>query len=368
MTGRLLRFRTRSEASEEDRAIARQILSVPVGDRLARAAELELEKPENLLALCAYLHEQHYTSPESARQEAEFLYRFLEMPRRTIGLFDERDYFLGELALIAGTACRQVSRRQEAWVWFDRAELAFRHTANAPADLSRLAYQRLALRIEERQFDVVFELAPALRESFEVTNMPEEALKCRFLEGIALVETGRLNEAIPVFEQIASQAEEIGSERLLASAYANLTHYQGMRGDSKEAIAWSEKAIPILQRLDDRVGLAKTQWGLANLLRKTNRTEAAVETYRAAQAEFARLEMRADVAALSLVVADLLLELSRDQEARREILSALPVIDELKMVPEGVAAFSLLRESLRQKRINRQALRDLHGFFEESDG
>jgi len=204
-----------------------------------------------------------------------------------------------------------------------------------------------------------------LRLSFEATNMPEEALKCRFLEGIALVETGRLEEAIPVFEEIAINAEDIGSERLLASAYANLTHYQGMRGDSKEAIAWSEKAIPLLRRLDDRVGLAKTQWGLANLLRKTSRTEAAIEKYRAAQSEFADLAMRADVAALSLVVADLLLELSREQEARREILSALPVIDELKMVPEGVAALSLLRESVRQHRINRQALRDLHGFFEE---
>jgi len=49
----------------------------------------------------------------------------------------------------------------------------------------------------------------------------------------------------------------------------------------------------------------------------------------------------------------------------REVLAALPIIDELKMVTEGVAALSLLRESLRQQKINRQALRDLHGYFED---
>ena len=35
------------------------------------------------------------------------------------------------------------------------------------------------------------------------------------------------------------------------------------------------------------------------------------------------------------------------------------------MVPEGVAALSLLRESVRHQKINRQALRDLHGYFED---
>ncbi len=35
------------------------------------------------------------------------------------------------------------------------------------------------------------------------------------------------------------------------------------------------------------------------------------------------------------------------------------------MAPEGMAALSLLRESARRQEINRQALRDLHGYFED---
>jgi tetratricopeptide (TPR) repeat protein len=305
------------------------------------------------------------TSPSNVREEADFFYRFIEKPKRTVGLFDEREYFLGEMALIAGTACRHLSRRDEARLWFDRSEAGFRHTVNAAAELSRLAYQRLALRLEERQLEAVLEMVPPLIESFEKLGMPEDVLKCRFLEGLALMEGGSLAEAVDVFQQVARTAEDLGSDKLLALAYTNLTQIHGILGNTDEAMAASRLAVPILRRVGDRIGYAKVQWGIANLLREQGQIPAAVEAYRTAQGEFDQIGMRADVAALSLVVADLLLESGQDQQALREILMTLPVIDELKMVPESVAALSLLRESLRYQKINRQALRDLHGYFQE---
>ncbi len=74
---------------------------------------------------------------------------------------------------------------------------------------------------------------------------------------------------------------------------------------------------------------------------------------------------RADVASLHLVIADLLLKLGQERQAEWEIRSALPVIIEEKMVPEGIAALSLLEQSLKGRRIDRQALRDLHGYFRQ---
>jgi hypothetical protein len=35
------------------------------------------------------------------------------------------------------------------------------------------------------------------------------------------------------------------------------------------------------------------------------------------------------------------------------------------MAPEGMAALSLVRESVRRQEVNRQALRELHGYFQE---
>lgn len=365
MTGRVIHFPRQPLSSEAGVAAAERVLATPLDERRARATELTLEDPETLLSLCALLREKRESAPAAVRDEAEFLYRFVETPRRPIGLFDEREYFLGEVALLAGTACRQLSRREEAHLWFDRAEAGFRHTINAAGDLSRLAYQRLAERLEERQIDVVLEMLPALIESFRSLDMAEDVLKCRFLEGLALMETDELPKAIDLFQDIAREAASMGNARLLGTAYCNLTHVYGMLGDVEGARKSSEKAIPILRRLDDRVALAKVQWGLATLLRETGQIAASIGAYRQAQEDFEAIGMRADIAALNLVVADLLLEQGRDREALLEIGAALPVISELKMAPEGMAALTLLRESARRQEVNRPALRELHGYFEE---
>ena len=365
MTGKVIHFPRVPLSSEAGASAAEKVLATPIEDRFALAQTLQLEDPETLLSLCSLLRQRMDSSPAVVRDEAEFLYRFIESPRREIGLFDEREYFLGETALLAGTACRQLSRREEAHIWFDRAEAGFRHTVNAAGDLSRLGYQRLAERLEERQIDVVLEMLPPLIESFRGLEMRDDALKCRFLEGLALMESDELSAAMRVFEAIVEEAEALGNAKLLGSAYCNLTHLHAMLGNADAALASSAKAIPVLRRQKDLISLAKVQWGVATLLRETGRIDASIEAYRRAQEEFAAIGMRADVAALNLVVADLLLETGRDAEAQREIAVALPIISELKMAPEGMAALSLLRESARRQEINRQALRDLHGYFED---
>ena len=365
MSGRILPFRGRPLSSEAGLEAADRVLSTPLDERVTRARTLHLEDPETLLALCGILRERMGSAPASVLEEAEFLYRFIEAPKREIGLFDERDYFLGETAMLAGTACRCLSRREEAWIWFDRAEAGFRHTMNAPGELSRLAYQRLAERFEERQLDLVIELLPSLVESFQKLGMLEDALKCRFLEGLAHVEKDEPAAAVGVFNQICAEAEERGSDRLLAEAYVNLIHAHGMLGENEPAIEASRRAIPVLKQLDDRIALAKVHWGLAILLREGGHYGEAIDAYRKAQEEFEAIGMRADIAALNLVIADLLLEDGRNLEALREISEALPVISELKMAPEGMAALSLVRESARRQEINRQALRELHGYFQE---
>jgi tetratricopeptide (TPR) repeat protein len=196
-------------------------------------------------------------------------------------------------------------------------------------------------------------------------GMDEEALKCRFLEAIALMETERLDEAIDVFHDLARRARELQSQNLLATASYNLFQLFAMKGDMDRAIPQARDTIPLLRRLRNRVGLAKIRWGVGRLLQTKGNRVAAIDAYRAAQEEFREIGMRADIAALHLVIADILMDLNEDEKAVREILAALPVIEQEGMVPEGMAALALLQESVRQHRINRQALRDLHVYFAE---
>jgi tetratricopeptide (TPR) repeat protein len=312
------------------------------------------------------LRSRYHSSPAAVRDDSEFFYRLLDSAAAPIGLYDEKEYFLGELALIAGTANRFLFRRDEARRWFDRAESIFVLTANGTVHVARLAYQRLALRLEERQFEEVLEMVPRWVEAFSRFELPEDSLKCRFLEGLALQETGRTAEAIAVFQKTCSEAEALGNVKLIAQATNNLAGLYRVSGDLRGALACARKALPLLQQLQDRVGLAKLQWSVGDILREQGKPGDAVDAYRAGLREAEEIGIRGDVAAIHLVLADVLLDAGFDRQAEWEVRAALPIIDEEKMVPEGYAALSLLRESLRRRQIDRQALRNLHGYFQEA--
>ena len=328
--------------------------------------EAELCQPETLLTICGLLRKQIDSSPQAVLDRASFVYEFLEGRTTPVGRFDEREYLLGELALIAGIACRLLSLRREARAWSDRAEAAFGSTVNAVVEVLRVNYLRLALRLEERQWDLVLELAPSVGKCLSKLGMREDALKCRFLEVTARGESGDLSGAVDVAEQVCLKAQELGDQRLVALAYSNLGHFAALMGDASRVQAALEKAIPVLRRLNERIALIKAEWTMGNLYRKQAQHQPAIEAFNACRQEFQSLGMSADVAAMHLAIADLLLETGQDDEAILEVLSALSIIEEVGMTPERVAALSLLRESLRQQKINRQALRDLNVSFERN--
>jgi len=365
MTGRLLVFPWRRHLSIDDgKEAAERILATPIAERRAKAKELLLEDPSTIVFLLGRFTAQIESAPANVHDEAEFLYWFIGKPRRKIGVFDEREYFLGECALLAAKACRFLSRREEARRWMDRSEAGFRLSARHVEDLSRLAYERLASYVEERRFEEVLEMVPELFETMVAHDMVEEAIKTRFLEGWALRETGKLVEAADVFTRVADWARSVkNGARLLAGSYVNLGQIQAALGDGEQALRMATEAMPIFRELNDLLGLAKLRWTIGDTLRAQGKIPAAIEAYREAQKEFGALQMRADVASLHLVIADQLLSLGQERQAEWEVRAALPVLEEEKMIPEGLAAYGLLRESLRRKQINRDALRDLHGYF-----
>ncbi|MGH9316848.1 MAG: hypothetical protein ACRD1P_07065 [Thermoanaerobaculia bacterium] len=318
-----------------------------------------------LLSACEVLRSQVESAPSSVRENAGSFYSFIEESGREIGLHDEREYFLGELALAAGTASRFLFRIEDAKNWFQRAEANFALVQNANAHWARVAYQRMALSVEERRFDEVLGVAPLWAATFRRLDMPEDAIKCRFLEAAVHWELGNAVEAININEEICREAEALGSTRLIAQAAGNLVLYYAASGEADRAIALAQKALPMLEQLGDKVHMVRLRWSMGELLRRQGKRAAALEAFREAQAEARELGMRGDSAAFHLVVADLLLETGQEAQAEWEIRAALPIIDEEKMVPEGIAALSLLRESLRRRQIDKQALRELHGYFQE---
>lgn len=365
--GELIAFpwRTHRMSPEQGWKAAQEVLAIPATERAGRLGELRLDDPELLLCVCEVLRSRLESSPARVREEAEFFYEFLSQPRRSIGLFDEREYFLGELTLTAGTACRILFHRERARHWFEHAESYFSMSSNGLAHVARLAYQRMALAVEERHFEEVLELLPTWIESFDRLGLPEDALKCRFLEALVLRETGHSARAVEVLRNVCDRAEEQGNLRLAAEAANNLAEFCRALGDLNQAMVYARKAFPILKELNNTVGLVKLRWSVGDILREQGKTSEAIDAYREALESAREVGMRGDEAAIHLVLADVLLDAGQDRQAEWEVRAALPIIEEEKMVPEGYAALSLLRDALRVRQVDRKALRQLHGYFRE---
>jgi hypothetical protein len=88
-------------------ALAEQLRSIPAPERLPRFAD-ELGQPEVVLSLCQLLDRNLEAEPARVMEDADFFYRQIESLACDLAafLFDEREYYLGELALLAGTAGR----------------------------------------------------------------------------------------------------------------------------------------------------------------------------------------------------------------------------------------------------------------------
>lgn len=335
-------------------------LARPISARTEAICHEALTSFDRLRCICALVLIRMETSPTVAHQEATFLYAYLssQVPRVDFG-----NALIGEVALLAGIACRYLFRRVEAREWFDRAESRFRKCDSPAASLAQLRYHRLGLEVYERQFEKVLRDAPSLETALRKHGLIDLGIGCLFLEGCALRELGYVTRSIEVHQRAHTQAAGAGNHRLAAQALANLAQLHRIDRNLDAALGCAQEALPHLQQFADRVDLAKLRWCVGDIFREQGRREDALASYRGALRESEEIGTRLDVVELRLVIADLLLDGGHDREAEQEVRATLPIIEEEQIVPEGLAALGLLRESLRRRQLDRGALRDLHGYF-----
>jgi tetratricopeptide (TPR) repeat protein len=341
-------------------ARAEQLLSTPFALRRSRFRDFELRNSELLVAVAQRLHQRAEWEPQQIRTEAESFFRLLESHDLEANGSADKDFLLGEFALLVGSCSRLLGRWEDAQRWLSMAETFFCRCGGAASLSVRVAYQRLALAAEQRRLGVVLEKAPEVAEQAARLGMVEENLKCRTIAALAFTETGQYEEAITRLEEIRKEAIEASNPRLTGIAATNLALAYAELGRLDEALDAIKEATPLQLGSGSQIGLMKLRWFMGGVLQRQGKTEEALDTYRTARLTAERLGIRCDVAALHLVAANLLLDSGLDAEAESEVRAALPIIDDLGMVPEGVAALSLLRESLRRRKLDRNAIRTLH--------
>jgi tetratricopeptide (TPR) repeat protein len=358
-SARILKFPTRSSrerlSGEGARAAAQHLLEQPTSERSDDA----LLQPDVLMSVLALISEQKDTAPKAVLEEATYVYNVLKASEAPIGVFDERDYFLGEAAYLAGVASRLVGRRDESIRWLDRAEAKFRHTINCTPNLTNVAYARLGLAYEVGRYDDVLELVPSVLASFERLKMRNEVAKCLLLEAMALKATGKPQEAMEVLQPVRSWASGTISSGLQGRILSEIGDLLQVDDRFDEAMSAYAEALAAFGDSGLSQARADLKVFVAEAHRARKQPAVALEGFRAAIADYQELGLETRVAYLRLFISEVLLQLGRPREAEWELLAALPTIEEQKMVPEGFAAVALLKESVRRRKTDPNALREL---------
>ena len=358
---------SKPRSAADAQSAARKYLELGVEDRASVDVDTVFGDLDVLLAICAQLREMANSDPKSVLAEGQRVFAWISRQGATLGYFDERDYFLGESALLTGMACRQLGDKGAAELWLDRAEASYRHTINPTPSLSRVAYARLTMRYDMSRYTDVLELLPSVALSFKKLGLFSELGKCYFLEAMSLMQLGRTSEAVSRLQAIVSGPEFRSDETLLGQAMTSLGNIYSDEGDQEQALAAYKAAQPLLENGQRYAALADMKGAVGDTLRRLGRASAAIEAYRESVNDYARLEMQTRVAYFRVVLAEALLEAGRPREAEWELFAALPTINEQQMVPEGFAAIALLQESIRKRKTDPKALSELRQYLQTAN-
>jgi tetratricopeptide (TPR) repeat protein len=368
-SARVLRFpgslRRREDPLPTEAAVAfaDAYLSVPEADRQRDGVT---GKPEVLFAICRLLCDRRDESPSSVAIEAAALFSQVRDSKEAVGLFDEKDYLLGELALITAGADRLLGKWADAERWLSRAESSFRHVLNPSGKLAQVGYLRLALKFDQRQFEEVLELTPSLLTSFERVDMQREYCKTEFLKAMCLKGLGKEEEAFAIFDELSGRVDPILDSQLLGQTLIEAGAFHAAQRHYDLALETFNRALVQLRQGSRPVFLAHLKATVAETLLLQGKSGAGIEAYREAISDYVALGVVTQAAYLRLLLADELMQADRPREAEWEILAALPTIEEQKMVPEGFAAVALLKESVRRRKTDPNALRELREHLQAS--
>jgi tetratricopeptide (TPR) repeat protein len=347
---------------EDARVRAIDYLSAPVAERTESDVSSALSHPDVVMEVCRQLRSVWDTEAPRVAEESEYAYRWVDSTNE-LGVFDERDYFRGEFALIAGGACRHLGRLDEAETWLDKSDAAFSLTVNPAPNLASVRYARVALHYARMKYERVIELAPELVETFNRLGMSPEALKAGLVYALALRCVGRSEECLAVLNRLAS-SDASGRE---AQVTALIKLHQGEQlmalGRISEAGRALQEGANLVDGSKPSLQLAYLHAVLGEALQLEGRLNDASAAYRAAAATYRDLSMPGWEAYMRLALAENLLAAGDHRQAEWEVLAAIPAIDAQHLAPHARMAVEILARSVRARRTDPKALSELRSYL-----
>jgi hypothetical protein len=189
--------------------------------------------------------------------------------------------------------------------------------------------------------------------------MKRQALKTRFIEAMTLKDLSRSEDALARFQALRGEASLVEDETLHGVVLANEAEVLSSIGRQLEAANLIKSAMANRALTGRPLVAAQLKVAAAEYLKTEGDLQGAAELTRSAIADYVGIEMSTYAAYFRILLAEMLVALSRNREAEWEILAALPTIEAEGMAPEGLAAIGLLRESVQRRKADPNALRQL---------
>jgi tetratricopeptide (TPR) repeat protein len=199
---------------------------------------------------------------------------------------------------------------------------------------------------------------PALVKTFDDLGMEEDLAKARILWAASLKSAGDCEKAVTVLMPVKRLKDRL-RPALYGWVLVELGDISQILGEHRKGFEALEEAAQMFRAEGHLTGLADVAAMMGFGYRSQGMLREAAECFHASQEQYRRLGVRWLEGYAGVLLAETYLALGSPREAERLLLAAMPIFEEQSMVADAVAALRLLRESIRQQKLDPQMVRNL---------
>lgn len=336
-----------------------EFLALEEQQRSEQVRDRFLADPCVLMTLCAGLYPLANSDPAESLRQALSAYSYAHQSELPDLQADERRWFLLQLEIIIAMSNKFSGNYVASDRWLDLAADTAHSVAGSDISMARIEFARRSLDYDRRNFGNARAGLANLADRFRGFGMERYAALTTYLDGVALKEMGRHSEALPQLYSVAITESSELEEWVRGLALLYVAEISALNGDSVKAFKTLSEARTLMGSSRPPLAVGHSHAVEGQILRDLGHLDSAVESYRLASDTYAASGHRSLETLLRIILAETLLGCGRDGEALSEIIKALPIIETLGLVQEGVVALALLRESLSRQSADKEALMEL---------
>lgn len=343
------------ECSTASESLA-SFLHLPQGSKSKRLYSAFLAGPMDLFASLAILRRDRTQRSMECIQISSSLYSWLLESSGESLSGGEREFFLGEFAFVAGSTYRALGFRRDSAYWLRVARAHFRKApANRPLRL-KVHVVRLLAKRDMHCFRSLRPRLSGISHRLADFGMYQEGLRARLV--IALVEKtlGRNDVALDSLLDLSVELRDSSEQGLLAICLANVAEIYCLKGDAERSCVVYQEALAAAALSMDCC-VQGSVW--ASIGAELLHSHAAVAALERSIEYFMRGGAGSWVGYVRISLGEALISTRRFEEARDQILLAVPIVQRENMVPEGIHALKLLGVIAAQSSDGRDGLRDV---------